>query len=237
MDLVKSASLRIARVRERIVGPKLRPRRYLETESLIEFFCYLNKSSVSYVILRWFDDLPTLAKGEDLDLIIQDDETRYFNGLALFNKGGLVPFDVYSVSGLKGTAYRNSIPYFAPKLSKQILHRRQLYKEHFFVPCFSDHLMSFLYHCVFHKGLKAGLEPGVVLKPDLLASERKRVGKDYLGEIKRLAIRASTDLPGFDLASLTCFLRSTNWVPDRRSVKVLCRYNPWVQIAIKNGLL
>src|SRR5262245_36885008 len=49
--------------------------RYIDPVFGIEEFCsILNQRGVRYTILRWFEDLPHLAKGDDIDMLVHDDD-------------------------------------------------------------------------------------------------------------------------------------------------------------------
>ncbi len=85
------------------------------------FLQQLQIAGVRHAVLRWFDDLPRLPVGEDLDLLVDDASLEIVRSL-LDDGPGIQPIDLYSVTGLPGADYR-SMPYFPPYLAEQLLER------------------------------------------------------------------------------------------------------------------
>ncbi len=102
-----------ARARSRGVAGRLSPwdvllrrkdrvRRYLRPGlDLDGFFDELERLGIRYAVLRWFDSLPAVEPGEDVDVLVADEDLPR---LKPFLRSYLVPpptqkFDVYSVSG------------------------------------------------------------------------------------------------------------------------------------------
>ncbi|MFQ6028985.1 MAG: hypothetical protein ACE5Q6_16010, partial [Dehalococcoidia bacterium] len=134
----------VARV---LVERKVRARRYVSPVTGVEnFYRNLEAQGVRYAILRWFDTLHDLPAGEDIDLIVADEDVdameRAFGELP-----GLIPSDVYSASGLPGTEYAN-MAYYPPAIAQGILERSVLFGNGVRVPCPEDHFLSLAYHAV-----------------------------------------------------------------------------------------
>ena len=117
------------------------PRRYTPRGmGAEEFFTELLRRSCRYVALRWFEGLPSLEPGEDIDLLIADDDLIALDEI-LDPTEGAIPCDVYTVSGLPATDYRN-IAYYPPYLAEQILDRRMLHQELVSIPSTIDYFFS-----------------------------------------------------------------------------------------------
>ena len=131
-------------------------RRYISPLIGIEnFFKYLEKSQVKYTILRWFDSLPEISPGEDIDMLVGDENVDVIETL-LKEQPGLIPCDIYSVSGLPGTSYKN-MAYYPPPLAQQILKGAVTFKDYFRVPSPKEHFLSLAYHAIYHKGKSSGI--------------------------------------------------------------------------------
>ena len=128
--------------------------------SLADFFRELNKKNARYCVLRWFDGLPAVAPGEDVDLLIADDDLPALEGLLTReHHPETTPFDVYSTSGLPGAAFRG-LPYYPPALAVRILENARMHVSGARVPAPLDHFYSLAYHVVYHKGPASRLEEG-----------------------------------------------------------------------------
>jgi hypothetical protein len=66
--------------------------------SVEEFFERLNGFSSEYVVLRWFDDLPHVGRGEDTDILVSHESLD--NLLSLTDKTYWlgVPRDIYAIN-------------------------------------------------------------------------------------------------------------------------------------------
>ena len=94
-------------------------RRYLSPRlGIDEFLEYLGGRSVRYVVLRWFENMPVIEEGEDIDLLVHDDVKIVEEFFA--QQPGLIPCNLYCVSGLPGTQYQD-MAYYPPCLAIQIL--------------------------------------------------------------------------------------------------------------------
>ncbi len=135
---------------------KLRVRRYLHPNLTIElFFEKLKKRDIRYVVLRWFEHLPEVKNGEDIDLLVHDEDIAAMRDLFSIDPRQQ-PFDVYSVSGLPGSNYRDT-PYYSPHLAEKVLESRTWLNNLYAVPDKHYHFLSLAYHALFHKGKHAGI--------------------------------------------------------------------------------
>lgn len=123
----------------------------------MEFFEILNHREVDYVLLRWWENLPDIPDGEDLDILIRDEHRRKLNDLLTFNDNGTGnKCDIYTLCGSKYGSHMG-LPYFQYHLGATLLKTRVMYRGAF-VPAPEPYFASLAYHAVFHKGKNSGLQ-------------------------------------------------------------------------------
>jgi hypothetical protein len=187
-----------------------------------ELFAELLRRNCRYVALRWFEGFPDLAPGEDIDLLVADEDLVELEKI-LHPAEGVIPCDVYTVSGLPATDYRN-IAYYPPYLAEQVLDRRVLYKGLVSVPSTLDYFLSLSYHAIYHKGLNAGIATSL---PKLVPSNNPE--HDYASKIASIANRCGLD--GFEMTmeSLDEVLLSHGWRPPLDTLARLAPHNRWIK--------
>lgn len=200
--------------------PRPRPRHYLsETVGVSGLIRRLEQDGLDYVVLRWFDDLPHLDSGEDLDILVADrDLTRLHEILA--EEPGTIPVDVYSESGLEGADFLG-MAYYPPHLAAQMLARAEEHRSGARVPSPEDHLHSLAYHAVYHKGAASGLAS------DLVEPE-KRPDHDYAQVLTRVAHSLGRSWPT-SLEGVDEELTAQGWRPPLDTLRRLTDANAWVQ--------
>src|SRR5690606_32738738 len=93
-----------------------------------EFFDIINQRKISYVLLRCIHNLPEIPPGEDMDILIKDEDRDLINDLVTFyDNGSGIMCDMYTVSGVKYGCRRN-IPYFQARLAHSLLETRVMYR-------------------------------------------------------------------------------------------------------------
>lgn len=205
--------------------PPLRPRRFIPAQVSVDaFLTRLTRAGARYVVLRWFETLPRVAPGEDIDLLIADEDLPLVEPMLLARADGprSQKVDLYSVSGLRGTDFAG-VPYFTRQLAHQILEGGVLLRSKYCVPCPADHFLSLAFHAVYHKGESSGLpatagDPLPAPNPD----------HDYHATLARLAahLREPVDLT---LDGLDRYLAGRGLRP---AVDLLDRYqrrNAWLR--------
>jgi len=121
----------------------------------MEQLLYVLNSTINYVILRNFEDLPDkffTYEHNDIDILTDD-----FMRIPYITNGGKSPFNdkfppVVKI-GSKEIPFDFGYPedgYYDEKWSKDILKRRVLYHG-FYVPSKEDYFYSLFYHAVFHQ--------------------------------------------------------------------------------------
>lgn len=157
----------------------------------MEFFDILNQRKVEYVLLRWWQDLPEIPSGEDMDILVRDEHRDLMDDLLTFDdsSSGIV-CDIYTISGVKHGS-RRSIPYFQANLAHTLIDTRVPYRGAY-VPSPVPYFASLAYHAVFHKGNRSGLPgyeiaPGVEHNyPTILRNEADKLGIEVDVTVKGL---------------------------------------------------
>ncbi|MFL6240294.1 MAG: hypothetical protein ACJ735_12465 [Actinomycetes bacterium] len=182
------------------------------------FLDRLTAAGAQFVVLRWYDDLPDLPPGEDLDLLVRDQDLPLVDAV-LAERPGTEPCDVYSVSGLPGTDFQ-AMAYFPPRLAQRIVARAELLRGRFPVPNPHDAFLALAYHVAYHKGAASGLP---VHRGD--APEQCR-DHDYLTALARTATVAGIEPPR-SLQELDAVLSEHGLRPSRDVLHRLAVINPW----------
>ncbi|MEX1993082.1 MAG: hypothetical protein WD929_00355 [Steroidobacteraceae bacterium] len=205
-----------------LINPQSRARRQLRLGlDWDDFFAALAGRGIRYAVLRWFESLPAVAPGEDVDLLIADEDIGRIGDLCGRWRSGRV-CDVYSVTGLPGSDFRK-MAYYPPRCAQQILERAVRLHDRFRVPCLEDHFLSLAYHAVYHKGYASGL-PGVTAAG---ATGHKVPDHDYRVELAALASALGIDV-AIDLESLDAYLAGRGWRPPYDMLSRLAFHNRWI---------
>ena len=131
--------------------------RYIDPAMGVErFFSVLNDRGVRYTVLRWFEDFPYLTQGNDVDLLVDDDDLPKIRDLFVTLPTG-IHCDVYAVSALQGASYRKGVPLYPSHLARQILDTSVRYKDTYRVPDPKHYFLSLAYHAVYHWAEASGL--------------------------------------------------------------------------------
>lgn len=169
------------------------------------FFDRLEHCRAQYAVLRWFEELPTLVPGEDVDLLIADES--YDDVMALLeSEPGIQPCDVYTPSGLPRTDYLEA-SYYPPTLARQILDRAETYRSLCRAPNELDYFRSLAYHAVYHKGAKSGL-PG----SELYSRKTPAPKHNFTAILTQMAEQFCVDAT-ISLEGLHAYLQSEGWSP------------------------
>jgi len=194
---------------------------------LDEFFEELNTRSISYCILRWFENLPNIDKNEDVDLLVEDNDlTKVYS--IIDKRPGIIPFDIYSKSGMPGSDFKN-LPYYVYSLAEKVLSDTVLFNNVFKVPTWENYFYLLAYHVVFHKGENSGLpskrynlEPAT--KPD----------HDYLYHLKEISTKANIDADEFTLDGLHKYLDNKGFVPPLDTQYKLSLHNQYLKADLED---
>ena len=201
---------------------KAKARHYISPIQGIENFFSL-ASNFNYVILRWFETLPAVSPGEDIDILVSDADIDTF--IDLFKEyPGTIPCDVYSESGKVGSDY-NKIAYYPPYLAKKILASSIQHERVFKVPNSEHHALSLAYHALYHKGGRSGIpsqhsDVSISVDPE----------HHYTEALQHLGIRECETLEEYDV-----YLEGRGWQPPKDTLRRLAKTNEWVRIHFNFG--
>lgn len=190
-------------------------RHYLSPEmSLDNFFNRLNEKQLKYVILRWFDEIPFENINEDIDLLVSDNDIEEIQGI-MNERVGILPFDIYSCSGLSGSDFKN-MAYYPPYLAEHIIGNRELWNGKYYIPNKKNHLLSLMYHAVYHKGEKSGIP--VERNTEGL---REATDHDYIEVLQKLAHENNIIVKEWTLKYLHSYLNEEGWAPATDTLRKL----------------
>lgn len=210
--------------RQRIIGSE-GPRRYLARGlSLARFFALLQQREVPYVVLRWFDSLPQVEAGEDIDILVADEHLDYVRTLLVARPTSRrsQKFDVYTVSGLPGSDF-GGVPYYPPTFAREMLRDAVWLRQTYRVPSLQHHLDSLGYHAAYHKGWTSGLQDGAAP-----GRSRQPSDHDYETVLSKLAAELGTELV-VTLAGLDNYLAGKGLQPPLDTLERLEPRNPWIR--------
>lgn len=182
----------------------------------------LRAAGIRYVVLRWFDSLPDMAPGEDLDILVADEDLDRFRAL-LSQEPGTIPVDLYSVSGLPYSDYHEAA-YYPPDLARVILDGARTNANGFRVPNPQDHLHSLAYHAVYHKGLRSGI-------PSESSAAEGEPEHEYQAILSGIAHRQGIEPPA-TLEGWDAYLASAGWQPPADALRKLVSSNTWLASAV-----
>lgn len=212
------------KMRDAVLGSN-GPRRYLAPDmTLTDFFHELTARGVPHAALRWFEDLPEVEEGEDVDLLVGDEHLDVVFGL--LRKRPARPdsqtFDIYTASGLPGSDFGGGVPYYPPEFARSMLASAVLMRDLVRVPDPEHHFLSLAYHAVYHKGYASGLPADEGADADADVSDH-----DYAGVLTDLATRLGRPMVP-TLATLDEVLAEAGLRPPLDTLERLKPNNPWI---------
>jgi hypothetical protein len=223
----RTAPMIVFRIRRR--RPHDRARRFIpHALGVAGFLRRLQQTGRRHVVLRWFESLPSIAPGEDIDLLVDDADLEWVRGL--LNDGpGVQPVDLYSVTGLPGSDFCK-MSYFPPHVAEELLGRAVVHDGLCGVPAAREHFLSLAYHAVYHKGYRSGIMSRGENRPRYGSPEH-----DYTTILRELARRLNISVP-ITLEDLDEYLESQGWRPAYDMLVRLSRVNDWLCPLVKAEL-
>jgi len=170
------------------------------------FFSLLNKRGIRYTILRWFEDLPNLKQGDDIDMLVHDDDLAKIKDLFVVLPTG-TPCDIYSVWPLPGSSYRKGVAYYPSHIAQEILDTSIAYKDIYRVPDPKHHFLSLAYHAVYHKAEESRLAYSRN-KPLAVVDGQRSYSEKLMALGAACGVKVSPDLQ-----SLHQLLTEQGWTP------------------------
>lgn len=210
---------------------KAKARRYIAPKiGVAETFKRLNEVGIKYVVLRWFDTLPNVEPGEDIDILIADEAIEHLESFFLKKRvKGAIPCDIYSESGVRGTDF-GGLPYYEKRLATEILDNAVLHNKLVKVPSAKHHLLSLAYHVLYHKAQASGL-PFDNNEPPMTNNDEH----NYADALSKLAsglnISITTTLIGLNEA-----LDSFDWNPSTDTIRKLALKRPVLNELLKKRI-
>jgi hypothetical protein len=199
-------------------------RRFIpHTLGISGFIAQLEAAGLRQVVLRWFESLPDVPAGEDLDLLVHDDDLARIREI-LDSGSGIQAVDLYSANGAPGADFRQ-IAYYPPRIAQQILDRAVRHKSRCRVPSAHHHFLSLAYHALYHKGWASGLAS---------RDEKRRRGRpehDYATILRGMAAQLKIDVT-ITLEDLHEYLDAAGWQPPRDTLVKLSRRNAWLRSVV-----
>jgi hypothetical protein len=194
-------------------------RRFIRAELGVEgFLRALKERNVSYVVLRWFENLPALPAGEDLDILVADADKAKVEALLDGAPFGGIPCDFYTAGGLPGTDFR-TIAYFPAVLANEVLANGVWHNDSVRVPDARHRLLTMAYHVAYHKGYASGL-PGA-------GRPKAPAARDYAAVLRALAADANVEVEP-TLEGVDEFLAEQGWRPPLDTLERLSSGNEWI---------
>lgn len=196
-------------------------RRLPRNMSVAQFIEHLNKKGCRYVILRWFEDLPHVEYGGDIDLLVHDDDAAILDSVLTWSprKGG-IPCDVYSVSGLPSYSYKE-IAYYPPVVAQQLLERSEQHHSGAKVPSETDYFYSLIFHALYHKGYESGLSEDGFQAPKV-----SNPGHDFQTVLAEMAKKEGVAVE-INMNALDALLAEKGWRPTLDMLEKLGHDNEW----------
>jgi hypothetical protein len=195
------------------------------------FFDILRREQVPYVVLRWFEELPDVEPGHDIDMLVDDEHVDFVQSLLADRppKKGSQHLDVYSGSGLPGSNVHGT-PCFPPRFAGQMLADGVWLRDRYRVPEPRSHFLGLAYHAVYHKGYSSGLRSG---------GGGNEVGRparhDYEAVLADMADRLGESVdPTLD--GLDRYLAEQGLRPSTEMLRLLAPTNPWLEERLREGL-
>jgi hypothetical protein len=196
-------------------------RRYVHwNSSLPQLFSELNDLGCRYVVMRWFERLPAVEKGEDVDILIDNEyepalRARMGFGFAERLLRRKVKLDIHGVQ-----PPAKKVAYYPPHLASKILDNSIIHPSGARIPCPEDHFFSLAFHALYHKGLASGI-PMTASDAAPAARENK-----YVRTLSALAKELGYDV-AITLEDLDRFLGENGWRPSLDYIEKRCPRDAW----------
>ncbi|MEX0930297.1 MAG: hypothetical protein WDZ79_01320 [Candidatus Paceibacterota bacterium] len=201
---------------------KLLPsKRGVRHDALPGLFRDLDQENCRYVVLRWFEKLPTVTD-DDLDILVSNEDHEKL--LAHTTKGyrgdDVVKMDISTVT--KDQKAKSAISYYPPHLAREIIEKSILHPSGARVPDDIHYFLSLTYHALYHKGFSSGL-------PSKHRSEPPKPSEhDYEATLRSLASRVGFT-PEMTMEGLETFLSERDWTPPLDLYYRMSRSNTWAR--------
>lgn len=184
------------------------------------FFEKLNKLSLDYVILRWYDYLPYAEPGEDFDILVSNESCKKL--VRLLKRGNVlndnfIKCDVYPKNNTKGF-----LAYYPPELAQRCLDNK-VNKNGVWILNDETYFYSLVYHALFHKGYNSGIKSRF-----REISVSTKLEHDYSSILAEMADKIGIDTRDYSLEDYVELLEKNNWLPPLDVFFRRSKRNPWI---------
>lgn len=184
------------------------------------FISYLNEEKIRYVVLRHFENLPRKHREDgDLDILVDDKDLGKVAQFLTANSGR----ERVGLFGVATPALTNQMPYYIPHLSRRILDNRIEGPASAYIPNQEDHRNSYIYHCLYHKGLLSGIPTS---NPLLIPNGNP--DNNYKGNIQNLFPDAQAPID-VTMETLDGYLKEVGWRPHLDTLRIIANNNKWLK--------
>lgn len=127
-----------------------------------DFFSFMDKNQWPYAVLRGYKNYtgnyPPYGSKEDIDILVTEHAITAINDrYRKISRRKGVKCDIYCPVYHPETNYLGH-PYFPESLSENILSRRVIWNDLFYIPCPEDRFYALLYHIAYHKAETSGFD-------------------------------------------------------------------------------
>jgi hypothetical protein len=203
--------------------PKNQVRRYIPPHlGLTKTMELLNKRNVKYVMLRWYEDLPDWPAGEDIDILVAEEDLHKLDDISVWYSKEH-PVDIYTDTAKQGW---NGISYYPLDIARKMLRDRISVHDVFYIPSPTHQFFSLAYHAVMRKGAGSGVPL------EASAARMDCPDHDYVDVLQQKmdAIEFSTELT---IENLWHVLFEHNWLPKQDTVALFSKYNSWLKTKLE----
>jgi nucleoside diphosphate kinase len=191
----------------------------------VALFDWMRKEKISYVVPRFYENLPKLHRDDgDLDLIVADDDAgkvvdylRSLEGELTGTTADSIPIGMHTVSLGKG------VPYYPPPLARQILERAIGGPAGSRIPEPVDAFNAFVYHVLYHhKGYATNV-------PSTLGGKSEHPPENDYGAIIQDKATMLGISVGKTMEDMDEYMAEVGWRPKRDTLAKIAEKNVWVR--------
>ncbi len=212
------------------LGIRRYQRRYgVKRDELKNFFERLEKEQIRYVVLRWFEELPSLNGEGDLDILVDDNDFKKLRKMSsgAKEKKEYILFDIYPVSNQVA-----NYSYYVPEIADRILNGRVKNKNGVWIPNDYDYFHSLAYHALFHKGFSSGMVSKYI--PTKSFNKPKH---DFTNILKNMAACQNLPIKEFTMEAVDEYLNENNWTPPLDVYFRRSKTNEWAYLRSQDFVL
>ena len=189
------------------------------------FFAWLRKENITYVVPRFYEQLPELHREDgDLDLLVENEDAPRVEAFLREHMEGYTGTNAELVRiGMHTVSRGSGVPYFPPPLATQMLVGAIDGPAGSRIPNQQDALHAFMYHALYHhKGYATNIPSSLGGKPEHVPDN------DYGGIIQEKAKVLGVNV-GTTMEDMDEYLATVGWQPKRDTLSKVAEKNAWVR--------